>query len=257
MTQRIGESGPMPVCNDNKPARNTYSTYIEAGEDVLPVHMTSSASQQFKQQPQPQQQHQLRPATISNSSLQQRPLLNKAIYIEPSPSGVTRVHINHIHTGGSVFDKVRQVNELAAKQFERSTSGSSVRSRSVSPLSFAAQQQQLLASRDRNNTNSNNSNYLRVNSGGASLLRTGQFNVAGQIQRPYECERNVINSVNGKNQSTTTAAAVTTTRDNCTSPIHVLQSSNPLVDHHPLVKSQTTAASIPQPPVRHNVGGLF
>ena len=94
--------------------KNSYSSYIETDGEVMPVLPI-----------QPQQS--TAAATSSTSKL------NKAIYSDPSQAGITRIHINHISTGGSVGDRIKQVNELAAKQqFQRTTSGS--RARSVSPI---------------------------------------------------------------------------------------------------------------------------
>jgi hypothetical protein len=192
-------------------SRNSYSTYIDTGDDVLPVQTTATTTTTTSRL---QQQQLLAtqpyPASSANPLLSSatKPLLNKAVYIEPSPSGVTRIHISQVDTGSNVTDKVKQVNEL----FQRNSSGSSVRARSMSPLSQYMPPPTQALSRNCSNNSS------RVNPAGATLLRTGQFNVAGQIQRPYECEKLVAASTALVNSSSK--------RDNCTSPIQVVQSSD-------------------------------
>ena len=106
--------------------RNKYSTYIETGDEIFQLNTTNTVSSS--------NQHSNNRTSTGSLS---RPVLNKAICIEPSPSGVTRIHINHIDTKGSrVSDKIKQVNEA----FQRQTS----RTRSLSPASYHAKQRMLV-----------------------------------------------------------------------------------------------------------------
>lgn len=98
--------------------RNSYSTYIETGDVVIPIenNVSNKTNPTYARN------------TSSSSSLNTgKPPVNKAIRVEPSPSGVTRIYINQIRTNNHVIDKVKQVNEIA-RQFQRSGSKTSLSS---------------------------------------------------------------------------------------------------------------------------------
>lgn len=67
-------------------------------------------------------------------------LINRSIHVEPSPSGITRIHINHFSPENKVMGKVKEVNERA-KIFE-SKSDTSIESHNRSTSDFQQQQQQ-------------------------------------------------------------------------------------------------------------------
>jgi hypothetical protein len=119
---------------------NTSSAISAAPSSVLSGQAFQSTSSQMKST------KSKTPCSIgSNSSYASSIIQNKkAIYIEPSPSGVTRIHINHVNTKANVSDKAKQLNEIFMnKKFARKNSSSSThsststtRARSLSPIKY-------------------------------------------------------------------------------------------------------------------------
>lgn len=102
-----------------------------------------------------------------------KPISNRTIYIDPSPSNITRIHINHLDTNNRVNDKIKEVNDRF-KSVNQETASSV-----ISPISA-------LTIRDRCN------NVMNVNTSNNHMIPPSkpiQFHVINQSN--YETDEPV------------------------------------------------------------------
>jgi hypothetical protein len=95
-------------------------------------------------------------------------LINRSIHVEPSPSGITRIHINHFNSDNKVMGKIKEVNERA-RIFE-SKSDTSIDSENKSTVfnQPGGEQQQTQTQAESNMKNSSTSPILVFRPSGAN-----------------------------------------------------------------------------------------
>lgn len=139
-------------------------------------------------------------------------LANRTVYVDPSPSGITRIHINHFNTNGSVTDKIKEVSEklkINRPNEESYLNLLSPQKKNYIDMFQSSNQQFNNPSFQSVVTNNNNNNQkvFKLNLPVTSPQAQPLFDLNNNNRQKYE----EVNRIK---------------RDICTSPIRILKSKN-------------------------------